>query len=211
VKRSVRVVLITAALASCPWPARAQQLEPPRRRQGYYVAGGLGVGLLKSWDEGAALPLGAGGKIELRAGQLLTPRFGLGLDVELGGGKRDAVSTVLFGLGFEAHLALVDNLAMRVGVGLAGLSIDDSTIVDDLPHGAYGSKYAVGLSYDWFPFRRANPSGGLAVTPVLQLRALPESSAANLSLFLGFEIAWWTGLPHHQLDLPDRDAYQKSR
>jgi hypothetical protein len=208
--RQVALATIVTALAwSCP-SAQAQQLESPRRRQGYYLSGGLGAGLLKSWDDGAAVPLGAGGKIELRAGQLLTPRFGLGLDVELGGGKRDAFSTILFGVGFEAHLALVDNLALRAGVGLAALSIEDGRRVDDHDHGAYGSKYAIGLSYDWFPFRRANPSGGLAVVPVVQLRALPESSAANLSLFLGFEVAWWTGLPHHQLDLPDSDAYEKA-
>jgi hypothetical protein len=188
--------------------AAAQELETPRRRQGYYIAGGFGSGAVKTWDDGDALPVARNTKFDLRVGQLLTRRLGLGLNVELNAGKRGTVTSSLFGLGFEGQVQLIDNLALRGGVGLAVLQIDDSAIVDKRQHGAYGAQYGLGLSYDWFPFR-SDRSGGLAITPSFQIRGLPERVATNLSGFLVVEVSWWTGLPRNQLELPESEAYQK--
>jgi hypothetical protein len=197
-----------ALLLTTAGSAGAQELEPPRHRQGFYIAAGLGSGAAKNWDNGDALPIARTGKFDLRAGQLITRRFGLGLNIEFGGGKRGTVTSSLFGLGFEGQAGLVGNLALRASVGLAVLQIKDSAIVDKRQHGVYGAQYGVGLSYDWFPSHN-NHSGGLAITPSLQLRSLPEGTAATLSTFLVFDLTWWTGLPSNQLELPESEAYQK--
>lgn len=206
--KSRAVWVTTAILLTTAAPAAAQELEAPRRRQGYYIAGGLGSGAVKTWDDGDPLPVARNGKFDLRVGQLLTRRLGLGLNVEFNAGKRGTVTSSLFGLGFEGQAELAANLALRASVGLAVLQIDDTAIVDKRQHGAYGAQYGLGLSYDWFPFH-SDRSGGLALTPSLQLRTLPEHVATNLSGFLVVEISWWTGLPRHQLELPESEAYKK--
>jgi hypothetical protein len=188
--------------------SHAQDLETPRRRQGYYMAAGLGSGPVKNWDDGDGLSVRPGSKFTLRIGQLLTRRLGLGLLIESGGTKKDSVTTGQPSLGIEGHVALVGNLALRASVGLGVLTIKDDAAIDDKQHGQYGAQYGLGLSYDWFP-GSSTRSGGFAITPTFDLRSLPGDSAASVAGFIGVEFAWWTGLPRNQLELPESEAYKK--
>jgi hypothetical protein len=186
--------------------ARAQDLEPPRRRQGYYIAAGAGNGGGHVWEDGDAIGAGPAGKYSLRLGQLLTPRWGLGLIIEFGGIARDNEEIGGGGLGFEGNVALVGNLALRASAGFAVLTIKHKD--EDRLEGAYGAQYGLGLSWDWFP-GRSTRSGGFAITPTFDVRVLPESSAASVAAFVGVEFVWWTGLKRNQLALPENEAYKK--
>ena len=131
----------------------------------------------QNWDDGDRLDIAPSSKFTLRTGQLLTPRLGLGLIVESGGSKKDQIQAGLFGLGIEGHVALVKNLALRGSVSLGVLQIKDDADPDDLK-GTYGAQYGVGLSYDFFP-TSFQGSGGFAITPTIDVRALAGDTAAN--------------------------------
>jgi hypothetical protein len=196
------LALITLASA-----AQAQDLEAPRRRQGYYFALGLGNGMGQNWEDGDRLDAAPSSKFTFRTGQLLTPRLGLGLIIESSASKKDQIQAGLFGLGIEGHVVLVKNLALRGSVSMGILQIKDDADPDDLK-GTYGALYGVGLSYEFFP-TSFQGSGGFAITPTFDVRGLPGETAANLAAFVGVELAWWTGLPRNQLELPDSEAYKK--
>jgi hypothetical protein len=201
--------LLTAGLiAGIARPARAQDLEPPRRRQGYYLSGGTAVGPVKNWDDGDGMSVRPGFKSSLRIGQLITRRLGLGMFLEAMATKKGSVSTGQNSLGVEGNVALVGNLALRASVGLGVLQIKDDSVVDDKQHGQYGAQYGLGLTYDLFP-TRSTGSGGFAITPTFDLRTLPGDSAASVAGFIGVEFVWWTGLPRNQLQLPESEAYKK--
>lgn len=200
----------TVGLFAAPQSAHAQDLETPRRRQGYYLAAGYAMGATKNADDGNDLGVGAGGLFAIRLGQMLTPRFGLGLMVNSFGSAANKTHSKSAGstLGLEGQVELATNLALHGQVGLAFLqnTNDDKLQKDRL--GGYGAMYGLDLSYEWFP-RTGNDSGGFALTPTFSLRALPTDSANTFGAFLGLQIAWWTGLPKNQLILPDADAYKK--
>lgn len=206
--RTLPAVTVAVLAASFAAPAAAQDLEPPRRRQGYYITLGAAGAATQAWDEDDKLRLAPGYRLELRVGQLLTRRFGLGLVAGYGMSKRGPEKSTLFGLGLEAHHELVTNLALRGGFGLGVLQVMDSRRYDPSPRGAYGALWAVTLAYDWFPGAK-DKSGGFAINPTLSVRGVHESTAKLLVGLVGFEIAYWTGLPRTQLELPESEAYKK--
>jgi hypothetical protein len=189
---------------------QAQELEAPRRRQGYYLGGGYSGGGLFARDNGASLPSTLGVRSVLRAGQLVTRRFGLGLYLESMAGKRALISTAQSSLGLDGHFAVAGNLALRASVGFGVLQIKDDgdTDPDSKLKGNYGAQFGVGLSYDWFPWHSSS-SGGFAIAPAIELRTLPGESASSVAAFIGAECVWWTGLPRNQLQLPESEAYEK--
>ena len=210
--RAVRIALLViiglgAAIAGAR-PAAAQDLVAPRRRQGYYISAGIGSGPGQSWDDGDSLGVAANTKFALRFGELVTERLGLGLAIETGGRKKNQVTASVFGIAIEGSVELVQNLALRGTAGFGVMQIKDEAAADQSLRGTYGTQYGLGLSYEWFP-RVNDKSGGLAITPTLDLRVLPEKSATNVAAFLGVELAWWSGLPRNQLILPEGEAYQK--
>src|SRR4029077_10101631 len=82
---AVRAILIGALLlAVFPRVARAQalDLEPPRRRQGYYLSFGLYGAASQAFEKGASLGPWIGYANALRAGQLITRRLSLGFAIE---------------------------------------------------------------------------------------------------------------------------------
>jgi hypothetical protein len=196
--------------------ARAEQaddhdlLEAPRHRQGYYLSVGSAGGAAQNWEDGDAIGVAPGYKIAVRAGQLVTRRLGLGVAFETGGTRKGQIDSSLFGLGLEGSVALTNALALRAFLGFGALQIDNKGDEKKELKGAYGAQYGLGLSYDFFPFQhKPYKSGGWALTPTLEVRGLPEDSGSNVSVFFGFEVAWWTGLPRHQLELPESEAYKK--
>jgi hypothetical protein len=190
--------------------ASAQQLEQPRSRQGYYLGLGLGGGADGIWEKGESLGGFAGNAFALHLGQLVSGRWGLGLALGAGGGQnKDKVTATSGGLAIEASLLVWDTLAVRAQSGFAFLSIADDQNPDDKKRsrGTYGAAYGLGASWDLFPWKRL--SGGLALTPTLQARFLPSGNFKVLTLLVGLDVLWFTGLPRNQLVLPDNEAYKK--
>jgi hypothetical protein len=202
-------VFVSASAAAADTETQAL-LEKPRHRQGYYLSLGLAGGTAYNWEDGEGIGAAPGSKIAIRAGELLTERLGLGIAFETGGSKKDQIYTSLFGLGLEGNVAITRALALRVFAGFGVLQIDDRGDDKKELKGAYGAQYGLGVSYDFFPWQhRPHRSGGFALTPTLEVRGLPEDTGSNISVFFGVEFAWWTGLPRHQLDLPESEAYKK--
>jgi hypothetical protein len=190
--------------------ARAQLLEEPRRRQGYYLALSLLAGSNYVREEGESLGSFSGSNINIRLGQLLTRRFGMGLLINSGTSKKGTQTATLQGLGLEGHFAVLPNLAVHGGVGLGVMQLQDSSVKNEELRGAFGAQYNLALSYAFFPFG-TRKSGGFSLAPTLQARFIPGDNATAVSTMLGLDIGWWTGLPRNQLELPPEDAYQKEK
>lgn len=211
---SVLATVLAAILVAAAPAARAQEvtkavvLEPPRHRQGYYI--GVGQHLLMSqiWEDGDALGVWSGSALTIRAGQLLTRRFGLGLQIDFGGSQKGTETAGVFGLSLTAQFEVFRHLAVHGGFGLGVINIVDSAEPDADLRGAFGTGYFVGASYDWFPWKR-RLTGGLALSPMVQARLIPGVEADGLIFIGGLEVAWWTGLPRNQLDLPPSEAFKK--
>jgi hypothetical protein len=188
--------------------AAPKLLEPPRHRQGYYIAFGLHALVNQNWDHGEAVGVGSGSAFTLRMGQLLTRRFGLGLQIDSGAAMREQETATIFGLSMAAQWELARNLAAHGGVGLGVVSLSDANDPDAPLRGVVGAGYFLGLSYDWFP-RKKRLTGGFAITPLAQLRVIPGETVDSLVALVGIELGWWTGLPHNQLELPESEAYKR--
>jgi hypothetical protein len=202
------LTMVAAALAASAGTARAQTLETPRARQGYWVAlGGFGA-VNQAWREGERLEVASGGAGNLRLGQLLTRRFGVGLVLDGGGTAKGARRAQLGGVAVEAQWELVHHLALRAAVGGSVVALNDLDDPDDGQRATWGSGYSLGLGWDWFP-SKSRLTGGLALTPVVQVRFTPGENASAVVGLIGLEIGWWTGLPRNQLELPESDAYRK--
>jgi hypothetical protein len=197
-------VAVTAALLGT---AQAQTLETPRHRQGYYVGVGLLGAMNQNWEKGEALGAWPGYGFSLRLGQLLTRRFGLGLQIDSGGTSKEHEKSSMFSLALDAQWELLPNLAAHAGVGIGVVQLTDDRDVDAELRGGFGASYLVGLSYDWFFTRRQ--TGGWAVTPHVKAGFVPGENVKSLLVFFGVEIAYWTGLPSNQLDLPAGEGYRK--
>lgn len=193
-------------------PANAQTtavvLEPPRHRQGYYIAGGLNAALSGIWEDGRALGAWPGSGFSLRLGQLLTRRLGLGLHIESIGTTRSPEVASVIGLGVEGQVELLHNLALRGTFGLGVVSLSNKNEPGADLRGTYGAGWALALAYDWFPSKR-RLTGGFALTPVAGARVVTGEGASAIVGILGVELTWWTGLPRNQLELPPSEAFKK--
>lgn len=191
-------------------PAHAVDLLPPSPRQGYYLSAGPHLALLQVWDEGATMDPVAGSMFGLRLGQMLTSRLGLGMTiVEVSSGETNDHETLMVGLfALEGQIRLWRMLALHAGSGLGFVEVKEKVPAnpDDATDGAYGAYTMLGLSYDFFPYRKP-VSGGLALSPALRARFIPASPLDTLAVTLGVEVTWWTGLPKNQLDLPPDRAF----
>jgi hypothetical protein len=201
------VVVSTTGLAFAPRPARAQELEPPARRQGYYLSVGIYSAATQAFEKGDALGPWAGYGGSLRAGQLVTRRLSLGLALEggatRGAGQRASASA----LALEAGFAVRGNLALRGGAGVGFLRLKNpNDPTESSSRGAAGSWFALGVAYDWFIFPK-RLTGGLALTPVIEARYLPGSDTSGLVAFFGVDVCYWTGLPANQLALSPDQAW----
>jgi opacity protein-like surface antigen len=198
-------LVLAAAVLLTARPAQAQDLEEPRERQGYYVAGGLHAALNYNNDDGKDLGPWPGSGITIRLGQMLTRRLGLGMQIDTAGVSGDGATASLLGFGMAGQFEIATNLALHAGIGLGVLSVDDPE--EDELSGGYGAAYSLALTYDWFPVTRR--TGGWAFTPGLRLRAVPSDSIDAFGVMLGLEITYWSGLPRNQLALPDSEAYSR--
>jgi hypothetical protein len=211
-RSQVVVALIALAgsvlLAASSRAAQAQELEAPRRRQGYYLSFGLYGAATQAFEKGNSLGPWIGTGRALRAGQLVTERLSLGIAIESGstsGGGQTASATAL---AVEAGFAIRGNLALRGGAGVGFLQLKNpSDPTESATRGAAGSWFALGAGYDLFVGQK-RLTGGLALTPVVEARYLPGSDTKGIIMFIGVDLSYWTGLPLNQLNLPPSEAWR---
>jgi hypothetical protein len=197
-RRRWQLALLAAAVATgAARGARAQTLREPEARQGFYVSAAAGANVLAAWDQGQRDSTAAGLAYTLRFGEMLTERWGLGLALEGGSGARAGVTTQIVGLTLEAQARLWRHLAAHAGLGAGAASAKDPLRVGDETHGTYGTLLTAGLGYDAFVTRR--PSGGWAITPACELRAVPGGDVSALAAVLTVGVSWWSGLPAREL------------
>jgi hypothetical protein len=196
----------TAVCATLAAPARAQSLlEEPRSRQGYYASLGLALAVDHNWQDGESQGTLAAQLFSLRLGQLLTRRFGLGLLIDGGGGRKDSRRATMFALGLEAQWELARDIAVHGAAGLAAVGVKDESDPDAKLEGPAGAGYTAWLSYDWFLGTRR--SGGWALTPVAGARLVPSGGDVALVGLIGLQLTYWTGLRREQLLLPPNEAW----
>ena len=188
-------------------PAHAQSIERPYAHQGYYVGFGYHVGPVKVWEDNESYGVWSGGEFSLRFGQLVTRRFGLGLQFHFGTAKGDGQTASLFGMELEGQWELVRNLVIHAGTGVDTLSIRADGVANASLRGTAGAGYILGLDYSWFFTHRL--TGGWAVTPRLETRFVPGDTTSAFVATIGVELAWWSGLPRNQLELPPSEAFKK--
>jgi hypothetical protein len=203
-------VLVGAAPSARADAPQAIVLELPRHRQGYYLAIGNYALVTQTWEKGNSLGTWVGRGVSIRMGQMMTRRFGLGLQIDFGSSADGPQHASVTGLSMAAQWELLHNFAVHGGVGLGVLQLTDDRDPDAELRGAVGSGYFLGLSYDWFPFKR-RLTGGFAVTPMVQARLIPGSDVDGLVFLFGVDLTWWTGLPNNQLDLPPAEAFKKQQ
>lgn len=210
--RSLALLALLALPAFRAPPAGAQTaavvLEPPRHRQGYYLAGGLHAAMSGIWEAGRGLGAWPGSGFSLRLGQLLTRRLGLGLHIESIGTSRSPETAGVMGLGIEGQVEVLHNLAVRgtFGMGVVSLANQNQPMAE--LRGTYGAGWALAVGYDWFPSKR-RLTGGFAITPVAGVRLVTGDGASAVVGMLGVELTYWTGLSRNQLDLPPSEAFRK--
>jgi opacity protein-like surface antigen len=204
VRTCVSLLLAAATTLGAAASAGAQHLDEPRERQGYFVAAGMHAAVTLNNNDGEELGPWTGYGTTIRLGQMLTPRLGLGLNIDIASAKGDGLTASLIGLGVAGQVEIARNLALHAGIGLGVVSIDDPEL-DELD-GGYGAAYSLALTYDWFPGHRL--SGGWAFTPGIRARAMPSDTIDSFTVLAGLEISWWSGLPRNQLVLPESEAYK---
>jgi hypothetical protein len=191
--------------------AHAQELETPRRRQGYYLSFGVYGAATQAFEKGDALGPWFGYGTGFRAGQLVTRRLSLGLAVESAATRGDGQRGSSTALVLDAGFVVVGNLAIRGGAGVGFLQLknpNDKT--ESSTRGAAGAYFALGAGYDLFVGQK-RLTGGLSLTPVVEARYLPGGDTSGLVMFFGVDLCYWTGLPLNQLSLPAGEAWRARR
>ena len=182
--------------------ARAQTLEQPRARQGYWIGlGSVGVASYLT-EEGKNRGVYNGYGFTFRVGQLLTERLGLGLLVEIGTLKKGSDKGMVGGLTLEGSATLWRGLSAHTGMGLGFVDLTDQSSQDKSLRGGAGSYFLLGTSYDFFPWRR-RLTGGWALTPTVDFRVMPDGNIHAYTMFAGLQVVWWSGLPRQMLILPE--------
>jgi hypothetical protein len=210
----IAVVLAAGVMLGATPAARADQggvvLELPRHRQGYYLTLGNYMLITQNREDGFDLGTWVGSAFSIRLGQMVTRRLGLGLQIDFGSASKGPENAAITGLSLAGQLEIVRNVALHGGVGLGVVQLTDNRDPDEELRGAVGSGYFLGVSYDWFPFKR-RLTGGFAVSPMAQARIIPGSDVTSLVFMVGVDLTWWTGLPNNQLELPTAEAFKKQQ
>ncbi|HEY4188573.1 MAG TPA: hypothetical protein VGP07_26115 [Polyangia bacterium] len=204
------IVVATVALLAvlvATRTARAQSIEPPREHQGYYVGFGYHVTPVKVWEDNYSYGVWRGSEFSLRFGQLVTRRFGLGLQFHFGAAKGDGQTASTFGMELEGQWEIVRNLTLHAGSGVDTFSIRADSGKNQSLRGTAGAGYVLGLGYSWFFTHRL--TGGWAATPRIEARFVPGTTASAFVGSIGIELCWWSGLPRNQLELPPSEAFKK--
>ena len=196
------VLLLPVVLLATPRLARAQDLEEPRARQGYWLALGLGSGGAELVDKGKSLGLYPASGFSLRIGQMLTRRIGVGLAIDYAAIKKHADAGGLGNLAMEVSANLWRNLAVHSGAGFGFVMLTDQNSDDKKLRGGAGACLLAGASYDFFPWRN-RLTGGWAITPTVDFRVMPDGNIHAYTMLAGVQIVRWSGLSDNMLILPE--------
>ena len=195
-------ILVTSLLLTTPRPAQAQELEEPRARQGYWLALGLNSGGSQLVEKGKSLGLYPSSGFSLRLGQMLTRRIGVGLAIDYASVKKNADSGALGNLAMEVSANLWRNLAVHGGAGFGFVMVTDQNSEEKSLRGGAGTCLLAGVSYDFFPWRN-RLTGGWAITPTLNFRAMPDGDVHAYAILAGVQVIRWSGLPKNMLVPPE--------
>jgi hypothetical protein len=192
---------LVALFAARPKPAQAQNLEEPRARQGFWLGfGATGVGA-QLVEKGKLIGIYPGGAFSFRVGQLLTRRLGVGFSFDYAYIRKNGNVGGLEGLAIEVNANLWRNLSVHSGAGFGVVTLTDQNSEDKTLRGGAGSYYLAGVSYDFFPLRK-RLTGGWALTPTINFRAMPDGNIHSYTLFAGLQVIRWSGLSDNMLNLP---------
>jgi hypothetical protein len=205
--------ILLAAICLQPGSVAAQTLEPPRQRQGYWLQVGLHGLMAETWEKGEHLGTWRGNILTLRLGQLLTSRFGLGILYSSGAASGTAWGGIqhletFTGLAMEAQWNPWRNLGLHGAAGMQFVALRATEGPDKGTRGNWGTGYALGISYDFFPLSKKR-SGGFCLTPMLLAQYSPGATVATATFLAGLQVGYWTGLGGNQLDLRGDEAYQE--
>ena len=197
----------TSVLVAVSFVATTQDLAEPAARQGYYVAAGIQSVVSRNTDEdvGTLAPL-YGGAASLRAGQMVTPWLGFGLQLELGTASSHRWRQQHGGLMLAGQLVPWRHLGVHAGAGWGFVLAEDKEDRFEDGVGVGGAYFSVGLSYDFFPSYERG-SGGWAVTPSAALKSVPSGGFDAWMVWVGVDVVWWLGLDDNQLALSVDEAY----
>jgi opacity protein-like surface antigen len=199
---SAGALLVAVLLLAAPTTARAQALEEPRARQGYWLALGLNSGGSRLVEKGKSLGVYQTSGFSLRIGQTLTRAIGVGLAIDYARVKKNADAGGLGNLAMEVSLNPWRNLAVHAGAGLGFVMVTDQNSEEKSLRGGAGTCLLAGASYDFFPWRN-RLTGGWAITPTINFRAMPDGDVHAYAVFAGVQVIRWSGLPKNMLVPPE--------
>lgn len=194
-------IVLSSLLLTEPKPAQAQELEEPRARQGYWLALGLTGGGSEMVEKGKSLGVYATSGLSLRLGQMLTRRIGVGLAIDYASVKKNGDAGAQGNLAMEVSANLWRNLAVHGGAGFGFVMLTDQNSEEKSLRGGAGTCLLAGASYDFFPWRN-RLTGGWAITPTINFRAMPDGDVHSYAILAGVQVIRWSGLPKNMLNLP---------
>jgi hypothetical protein len=185
------------------------ELAEPRPNQGHFIALGLHGISAMAFDEnrGTRDPTFGQG-FSLRLGESVTDWLNLSLAFAYGstyGKERNALA--LGRLGITSQWYLNQRLFVQAGFGATNAQGADPED-HGRNRGRYGDVYLAGLGYDFYLADRQQ-SGGWTFTPIVTAEVGPDSKFTTTSLWIGVELACWSGLSRDKLDLPTPKAYSR--
>jgi hypothetical protein len=137
----------------------------------------------------------------LRLGPMLTRTLGVGLTLDYAVIKKNADSGGLGDLAMEVSVNPWRNWAFHAGAGFGFVSLTEQNSDDKTVRGGAGTCLLAGASYDFFPWRN-RLTGGWAITPTINFRALPDGDGHAYTFLAGVQVIRWSGLPTNMLNLP---------
>ncbi|MDJ0762528.1 MAG: hypothetical protein QNJ97_06010 [Myxococcota bacterium] len=187
----------------------AEQLKSPASRQGYYFSLGGGGAITAGFngDEDEWLSPFAGPIGTLRTGQSILDWLDLGIGLGTGGIFNRDYSAIIGHLAVEAQFRPLDPLFIRASTGFGFADVSRRKKNAKKITGQFGGAYGLAVGYDFFPFYRQG-SGGFGITPTISAMVGAGDMFTTVTMTIGIEISWWTGLPKDQLDLPIDQAYE---
>jgi len=207
-RRITLIAFLGAFVPLIPDTSYAEALVLPQARQGYYLGASAGLWGGRHNDEDIGAISVRDAVITLRLAEAVNHWFGLGMTVDVGSGGNRRFTESMAGLAMELQLQPLEHLVVRAGAGMGYVSAKDTTKKLEGMRAAGGAYYTTSLSYELFPFYTVG-SGGLAVTPAIELRHIPGDSFDTTFIGVSVALGYWLGLDKQALELPVVEAFAR--
>ena len=182
-------------------------LPKPAPNQGYYLSAGVSLAMSAAFDpdrptRGPTL----GAAYNFRWGEAVTEWVDLGLEIGLAPVGGDDPWT--YGrLSFDSRWYPSDLGFINASFGIGGGGGVDPYDAD-YSRGRYGEVYLLGIGTNIF-LSDESRSGGWILSPVATFEVGPDENFTTTGLWLGLQVAWWSGLDQDKLELSIEDAYRR--